>query len=126
MACGMSVDTLPGRFSEPCQRVAQELGVYVVFPSYERGAERGIVYNSAALIGPTGDVLGIYRKTHLFPTERLIPTAEPCQTPGLRLVIPRPRAGRDPHAARLHRPDPSATTAISRNCSARWRSWARR
>jgi len=75
------VDTLPGRFSEPCQRVAQELGVYVVFPSYERGAERGTVYNSAALIGPTGDVLGIYRKTHLFPTERLMPTAAPCQTP---------------------------------------------
>ena len=64
-----------------CQRVAQELGVYVVFPTYERGAERGIVYNSAALIGPTGDVLGVYRKTHLFPTERLIPTASPCQTP---------------------------------------------
>ena len=97
------VDTLPGRFSEPCQQVAQELGVYVVFPSYERGAERGIVYNSAALIGPTGDVLGIYRKTHLFPTERRIPTVEPCQTPGLRLVIPGPRAGGHPHAPRLHR-----------------------
>ena len=37
-----------------CKRVAQALGVYVVFPSYERGAERGTVYNSAALIGPIG------------------------------------------------------------------------
>ena len=49
-----TVDALPGRFSEPLQEVAQALGVYVVFPSYERGAERGIVYNSAALIGPIG------------------------------------------------------------------------
>ena len=67
-----TVDALPGRFSEPLQGVAQALGVYVVFPSYERGAERGVVYNSAALIGPSGDVLGVYRKTHLFPTERLV------------------------------------------------------
>ena len=37
--------------------------------TYERGAERGVVYNSAALIGPDGDVLGVYRKTHPFCTE---------------------------------------------------------
>ena len=99
------VDTLPGRFSEPCQRVAQELGVYVVFPSYERGAERGIVYNSAALIGPTGDVLGIYRKTHLFPTERPSPPLRRARRPACGWSTP----GNDPvviHTpAGLHRPD---------------------
>jgi predicted amidohydrolase len=67
-----AVDTLPGRLSEPLQRVAQELGIYLVFPTYERGGERGVVYNSAALLGPNGDVLGVYRKTHLFPTERIV------------------------------------------------------
>jgi len=67
-----AVDTLPGRLSEPLQRVAQELGIYLVFPTYERGGARGVVYNSAALLGPNGDVLGVYRKTHLFPTERIV------------------------------------------------------
>jgi predicted amidohydrolase len=66
------VDTLPGRLSEPLQRVAQELGIYLVFPTYERGSTRGVVFNSAALLGPNGDVLGVYRKTHLFPTERIV------------------------------------------------------
>lgn len=65
------VDTLPGRMTEPVAAAARGLGVYVVFPTYERGPERGVVYNSAALFGPDGELLGVYRKTHLFPTERL-------------------------------------------------------
>jgi len=79
-----AIDTLPGALSEPLQRVAQELGVFLVYGTYERGPERGTVYNSALLIGPNGDVLGVYRKTHLFPTERRAnggwstPGAEPC------------------------------------------------
>ena len=65
------VDTLPGAMTEPVADAARGLGVYVVFPSYERGPERGVVYNTAALFGPDGEMLGRYRKTHLFPTERL-------------------------------------------------------
>jgi len=65
------VDVLPGHLSEPLQRVAQELGIYLVFGTYERGQVRGVVYNSAVMIGPNGDVLGVYRKTHLFPSERM-------------------------------------------------------
>jgi len=65
------VDTLPGRMTEPVIATARGLGVYVVFPTYERGPERGVVYNSAALFGPEGELLSVYRKTHLFPTERL-------------------------------------------------------
>jgi len=64
------VDALPGRWSEPIQQAARDLSVHVVFPTYERGPTRGVVYNAAALIGPGGDLLGVYRKTHLFPTER--------------------------------------------------------
>jgi predicted amidohydrolase len=40
-----------------------------VWGTYERGAERGVVHNSSVLIGPGGDVLGVYRKTHPFCTE---------------------------------------------------------
>ena len=31
--------------------------------------ERGVVYNTAVLLGPDGAVLGVYRKTHPFCTE---------------------------------------------------------
>ncbi|MBW3658010.1 MAG: carbon-nitrogen hydrolase family protein, partial [Actinobacteria bacterium] len=33
--------------------------------------ERGTVYNAAATIGPDGDVLGVYRKTHLYVLEHI-------------------------------------------------------
>jgi beta-ureidopropionase len=65
------VDTIPGRTTEPIARAARNLGVHVVLPTYEKGPKRGVVYNSAALINPQGEVVGVYRKTHLFPTERL-------------------------------------------------------
>lgn len=80
-----AVDTLPGAQTEPLQRVAQELGIYLAFGAYERGAERGIVYNSAALLGPGGETLGVYRKTHLFPTERARGAAG-WSTPGVEPV----------------------------------------
>ncbi|NUM36240.1 MAG: carbon-nitrogen hydrolase family protein [Candidatus Brocadiae bacterium] len=65
-----SVDTIPGKMTEKICKAAKDLGVYVVFPTYERGEEKNIVYNSAALISPKGEVLGAYRKTHPFPKER--------------------------------------------------------
>jgi deaminated glutathione amidase len=62
---------LVGPLTEPIQQVASRLSVHVVFGSYARGASRGEVYNEASLIGPSGDVLGTYRKTHLFVGEDL-------------------------------------------------------
>ena len=64
------VDEVPGRITREVQAAAKSLGVHVVWPSYRRGPERGIVYNSAILIGPEGQVIGIYDKTHPFPLER--------------------------------------------------------
>jgi predicted amidohydrolase len=63
------VSEVPGPVSEPIQEAARALGVHVVFGTYERGPSRGVVYNTAVLIGPGGDVLGAYRKTHLFSGE---------------------------------------------------------
>lgn len=60
---------VPGPVTEPLQETARELGVHVCFGTYERGAEPGTVHNAAVLIGPQGDVLGVYRKTHPFGTE---------------------------------------------------------
>jgi predicted amidohydrolase len=63
------VAEIPGPLTEPLQEAAARLGVHVVWGTYERGPERGIVYNSALLIGPDGAVAGTYRKTHPFCTE---------------------------------------------------------
>jgi len=60
------VSEIPGPVTEPVQEVARRLGVHVVLGTYERGPQRGTVYNTAVVIGPAGGVLGRYRKTHLF------------------------------------------------------------
>ncbi len=64
------VDEAPGLITQGIQKAADELGVYVVWPSYRRGSARGEVYNSSILIGPGGEILGIYDKTHPAPWER--------------------------------------------------------
>jgi predicted amidohydrolase len=64
------VDEAPGRITEKIQKAAKQLSVHVVWPSYRRGGERGSVYNSAILIGPDGEIIGIYDKTHPAPWER--------------------------------------------------------
>jgi predicted amidohydrolase len=60
------VGEIPGPVTAPVQETARRLGIHIVLGTYERGAERGTVYNTAALIGPDGEILGAYRKTHLF------------------------------------------------------------
>jgi predicted amidohydrolase len=64
-----AVEEIPGGVTDRGVEWARQYGIHLVFPTYERGPE-GIVYNSAALIGPEG-ILGVYRKTHPFPPERL-------------------------------------------------------
>lgn len=65
------VDEAPGRITKAIQEKAKELGVHVVWPSYRRAGARGQVYNSAILIGPDGEIVGIYDKTHPAPWERI-------------------------------------------------------
>ncbi|TDE00267.1 carbon-nitrogen hydrolase family protein [Jiangella asiatica] len=78
------VDDVPGPLNEPFREVARRLGVHLVWGTYERGAERGIVYNCAVLAGPDGEVRGVYRKTHPFCTELaskggwVTPGTDPC------------------------------------------------
>ena len=63
------VSELPGPVIAPIQVAAAALGVHVCVGTYERGPTRGVVYNSSALIGPEGSLLGVYRKTHPYCSE---------------------------------------------------------
>ena len=65
------VSELPGPVIDPIRDVARELGVHVCVGSYERGPERGVVYNASVLVDPAGEVLGVYRKTHPFCSEHV-------------------------------------------------------
>lgn len=75
----------------PVQQICKELKIHCVLPTYERGAKPGIVYNSAFLIDSRGRTLGVYRKTHLFPTERL--ANKGWTTPGHRYPVFRTEIG---------------------------------
>ena len=63
------VSDVPGPVTEALQEAARRSGAHVVWGTYARGPERGTVHNASVLIGPSGEVLGVYRKTHPFCTE---------------------------------------------------------
>ena len=64
------VSELPGPVLQPFADLAAELGIHLVLGTYERGPERSVVYNAAVVLSPAGELLGVYRKTHPFGTER--------------------------------------------------------
>jgi N-carbamoylputrescine amidase len=57
-------ETIPGPTTDLIQAIAQELGVVVIAPIFEREAA-GIYRNSAAIIDADGSLLGVYRKMHI-------------------------------------------------------------
>lgn len=58
-------------YLEPVRKIARSTKTYCILPTYERGPEKPCVFNSAFVIDDEGMITGVYRKTHLFPTERL-------------------------------------------------------
>lgn len=57
-------EPVPGPTTERLGRVARELGVAIVASLFERRAA-GLYHNTAAVLGPDGALLGIYRKMHI-------------------------------------------------------------
>jgi beta-ureidopropionase len=57
-------ESIPGPTTERFQAIAQELGMVMVLPMYER-EQSGVLYNTAAVVDADGSYLGKYRKTHL-------------------------------------------------------------
>jgi N-carbamoylputrescine amidase len=57
-------EAIPGPTTERLGKIAQELGVVIIAPIFERRAA-GLYHNSAAIIDADGSLLGKYRKMHI-------------------------------------------------------------
>jgi predicted amidohydrolase len=56
-------EPVPGPTTQTLGALAKKLRCYIVAGLYERAGE--VIYNTAVLIGRSGEVVGTYRKTHL-------------------------------------------------------------
>jgi len=65
------VEPIPGPTTQAFGRLARRRGVSLVIGLPEVDPATGAFYNSAALIGPDGEVAGVYRKTHSFHCDTL-------------------------------------------------------
>ena len=57
-------ESIPGPTIDRIAEKAKEYGIYIIAPIFEKAAP-GLYYNTAALIGPDGSVIGKQRKTHI-------------------------------------------------------------
>jgi N-carbamoylputrescine amidase len=57
-------ETVPGPSTEVIAAAAKRAGVSVIIPIFERRAP-GLYHNSAAIVGPDGAMIGLYRKMHI-------------------------------------------------------------
>src|SRR5689334_1572755 len=57
-------EPIPGPTTEALSPIAREKGIVIVASIFERRA-RGLYHNTAAVIGPQGQVQGLYRKMHI-------------------------------------------------------------
>jgi predicted amidohydrolase len=55
-------ESIPGQTTESFGRIAKQHGCYICVGMPERDPRTGIFYNSAALVGPKGDVVARHRK----------------------------------------------------------------
>jgi len=57
-------EPIPGPSTESLGRLARELGIVIVASLFERRAA-GVYHNTAAVIGTSGEIAGLYRKMHI-------------------------------------------------------------
>ena len=62
-------ESIPGPTTEIISHEAKKYNMYIVCPLFEK-AGPGLYYNSACLIGPEGNILGKYSKTHIPLSEK--------------------------------------------------------
>ena len=61
---GTNIDTIPGLASDALGKVADAENIYIAYGLIEKDPDTGVMYNSAAMVGPKGFV-GKYRKNQL-------------------------------------------------------------
>jgi predicted amidohydrolase len=83
---------IPGPETDQIGAMARELKAHVVLPMYEKCKEKNVIMNSSILINDEGEIAGIYRKTHPFPTERL--GGGGWTTPGKKAVVVETKLGK--------------------------------
>jgi N-carbamoylputrescine amidase len=57
-------ETVPGPSTEAMAAAAQKANITIIVPIFERRAP-GLYHNSAVVIGPDGQTIGLYRKMHI-------------------------------------------------------------
>jgi predicted amidohydrolase len=63
-------EEIPGPTTERLGKIAVEFGFSLIAGMAERDSVSNRVFNSAVILSPQGDVIGAYRKIHLWATER--------------------------------------------------------
>ena len=82
MSVPQAIDTaepVPGPATEAVADAARALRAHVVFPMVERRGNRA--YNAAVLLGPDGDVAGVYHKYHATAYEMADGISPGCDVP---------------------------------------------
>ena len=64
-------EPIPGPATDAVAEKARWHGLLIMVPVYEREIA-GVYYNSAALIGPDGDIIGKFRKMHIPHSRHII------------------------------------------------------
>ncbi len=72
-----TAEPVPGPAVDRLRRVAKETGTVIVYPLYEN--DGGVLYNTAAVIGPDGELIGKYRKMSI---PQILRTVKAGETPG--------------------------------------------
>lgn len=62
---------IPGSVVNAISQRANEFGVHVVFGMVTKERVESVLYNSAVVIGPDGELLDVYHKVHLRGEERM-------------------------------------------------------
>ena len=81
-------ETVPGATTERLASIAREYGFHLVCGIPELDAKSRRIFDSSILFGPDGDVVGVYRKVHLWNFERRY------FTPGNRFKVFKTKIGK--------------------------------
>ena len=83
-------EAIPGPTTEAMAAVARETGVHLCMGSMLESSTGDRSFNTSIVLGPSGDILGRYRKIHLFDVElpgRVCVRESDARTPGEDVVV---------------------------------------